>query len=119
VIEGVFEVHGGLLACSVLRLPREMQFSAITLGHVILGVGPDVLSRVRWHERAHVRQYERWGPLFFPLYAAASLVAWLNHRSPYWQNHFERQARHEAALDEGRQQATQEVLRPGDARPRA
>jgi hypothetical protein len=87
---------------------------------VILGLGPDVLARVRSHEKAHVRQYERWGVLFFPLYAASSLAAWLNHRSPYWHNHFERQARHEAALDEGRAiDSTQDVVRAGDASPRA
>ena len=120
VVEGVLEVHGGLLAGAVLRLPAEMRFSAITLGHVILGLAPDVLAQVRPHEKAHVRQYERWGVLFFPLYAASSLVAWLNCRSPYWHNHFERQARHEAALDERRAQGeSQEVVRPGVVRPRA
>ncbi len=120
VIEGVFEVHGGLLASAVLRLPLDLQFSAITLGHVVLGLGPDVLARVRSHEMAHVRQYERWGALFFPLYAASSLVAWLNHRSPYWHNHFERQARHEAALEDARGQAAgQDRRRAGNASPRA
>ena len=55
-----------------------------------------VLDRVRRHEHAHVRQYERWGLLFFPAYAGASLVAWLCARHPYWHNHFECQARREA-----------------------
>lgn len=119
VIEGVLEVHGGLLASAVPRLPAGMQFAAITLGHVILGLGPEVLARVRSHEKAHVRQYERWGLLFFPLYLASSLVAWLNHRSPYWHNHFERQARREAALDEGTTRNAPQERLPGDVMPRA
>jgi hypothetical protein len=54
---------------------------------------------VRSHEHAHVRQYERWGVLFFPLYAGASVLAWLGAGSPYWHNHFEQQARREAGED--------------------
>ncbi|HET9023751.1 MAG TPA: signal peptide prediction [Burkholderiaceae bacterium] len=98
---GAVEVSGGRLAAVVRRLPPEMRFSAITLGHVILGLTPDVLDRVRRHEQVHVRQYERWGLLFFPLYAGASLVAWLGARHPYWHNHFELQARREAGEDGG------------------
>ncbi|MGZ8274736.1 MAG: signal peptide prediction [Burkholderiaceae bacterium] len=100
VVRGVIEVTGGGLAGVVARLPVELRFSAITLGHVILGIAPDELDRVRSHEQAHVRQYERWGLLFFALYAGASMVAWLRHRSPYWHNHFECEARREAELEE-------------------
>jgi hypothetical protein len=96
VVDGVLEVSGGGLARWVRRLPPDQQFAAITFGHVILGLDPDVLDRVRSHEQAHVRQYERWGLLFFPLYAGASVLAWLGAGSPYWHNHFERQARREA-----------------------
>lgn len=100
VVDGVIEVHGGRLAAAVGRLPPGVRFAAITLGHVILGTAPEVLAIVRRHEHAHVRQYERWGLLFFPLYAGASLVAWLCARHPYWHNHFERQARRAAEADE-------------------
>ena len=100
VVDGVIEVHGGRLAAAVDRLPAGARFVAITIGHVILGTAPEVLAVVRRHEHAHVRQYERWGPLFFPLYAGASLVAWLCARHPYWHNHFERQARHAAEAEE-------------------
>jgi hypothetical protein len=93
---GVLEIFGGHLADAVRHLPESCAFCAITLGHVILGTAPDVLDRVRRHEHAHVRQYERWGLLFFPAYAGASLVAWLCARHPYWHNHFECQARREA-----------------------
>ena len=47
---------------------------------------------MRAHERVHVRQYERLGALFFPLYVGSSLVQWLRGRDPYFDNHFEREA---------------------------
>lgn len=71
------------------RLP----FHGITLGHVILGTTPAVLARLRAHELVHVRQYERWGPLFFLAYPAASLWRWSQGRHPYRDNPFEVQAR--------------------------
>jgi hypothetical protein len=40
----------------------------------------------------HVRQYERWGVLFFPLYAASSLWQLARGRDPYRDNRFEREA---------------------------
>lgn len=104
VVDGVLEVAGGRLADLLRRLPPRLQFSAITLGHVIFGLSPDLLALVRGHEHVHVRQYERWGLLFFPLYGGASVVAWLAGGSAYWHNHFERQARREAAI-----QATKDV----------
>ena len=45
---------------------------ALTLGHVVLGVSQAALDDTRAHERVHVAQYERWGPLFLPAYLAAS-----------------------------------------------
>jgi hypothetical protein len=39
-----------------------------------------------------VRQYERWGPLFLPLYLGYSLVLWLQRRDPYLENPFEVEA---------------------------
>jgi hypothetical protein len=75
------------------RLARRLPFQAITLGHVIVGVTAQALERSRAHERVHVRQYERWGLLFFPAYAASSLWQWLRGRRPYWDNAFEIDAR--------------------------
>jgi tetratricopeptide (TPR) repeat protein len=46
----------------------------------------------REHERVHVRQYERWGPLFIPLYLAAAAIAWWKGLDPYRDNPFEREA---------------------------
>ncbi len=66
---------------------------AITLGHVILGRDEPTLQVLRAHERVHVRQYERWGPLFVPAYLADSAWQWLRGRHPYLDNRFECEAR--------------------------
>ncbi|QCB48845.1 hypothetical protein E5678_20285 [Hydrogenophaga sp. PAMC20947] len=68
-------------------------FSAITLGHVVIATNDRELERLRAHERVHVRQYERWGPLFVPAYLLSSLALWLRGRDPYWDNPFEVEAR--------------------------
>ena len=97
VAEGVVEVAGGRLGTAVSRLRHPFGFTAITLGHVIFAVNPQLLAQCRTHELAHVRQYERWGVLFFVLYAASSVFEALRGRDLYWDNHFERQARAHAA----------------------
>jgi hypothetical protein len=95
VVGGVVEVAGGRFVDAVARSSR---FNAITLGHVVIGRSESVLCRCRLHERVHVRQYERWGILFFPLYLGSSLFQILRGRHPYWDNRFERQAYRESAL---------------------
>jgi hypothetical protein len=85
---GVLEVawrHGPWLA----RAP----FVAITFGHMVLGRSHAELSRLRAHEHAHVRQYERWGVLFLLLYPASSVWQLLRGRRPYLDNVFEVDAR--------------------------
>jgi len=52
-----------------------------------------VLAEYRAHEHEHVRQYERWGVLFFFLYVGSSAALRLRGARPYWDNRFERQAR--------------------------
>lgn len=89
---GALEFSGGALGRGIARLPQPVRFSAITLGHVILAVDSAALAELRRHEHVHVRQYERWGPLFVPAYLASSLVQLLRGRNPYRENHFERQA---------------------------
>ena len=69
-----------------------MQFLAITFGHVVLGISHEVLAQEWAHEHVHVRQYERWGALFFPLYLGSSAAQALAGRHPYWHNRFEKQA---------------------------
>lgn len=101
VVDGIIEVGGGRVDRAVSLLPPALRFNAITLGHVVIAVSHEALARCRAHERVHVRQYERWGALFFPLYLGSSLWQVLRGRSPYWHNHFERQAyREEAAAPE-------------------
>jgi hypothetical protein len=89
---GVIEIYGGLAGAAIARLPGILGFSAMTLGHVILAVDRSALAQLRRHEHVHVRQYERWGPLFLPAYLLSSLVQLLRGRNPYRENHFERQA---------------------------
>lgn len=92
-VEGVLELHGPLLARWLARCPGPPGGAcALTLGHVVLGRDAPTLDRVRRHERVHVRQYERWGPLFIPAYLAASLWALLAGGDPYRDNPFERSA---------------------------
>ena len=97
VVDGVLEVAGGRLAAWACAAPAPFGFAAITLGHVVLGESHDALAGLRPHEHAHVRQYERWGLLFFVLYFGSSAYQWLRGNSPYLHNHFERQARAEHA----------------------
>ena len=92
VVAGALEVGGGRLHALVGRLPASMRFGAITLGHVIVGLDAATLERCREHEQVHVRQYERWGALFFPLYLGSSLGALLRGGDPYLDNFLEREA---------------------------
>ncbi len=64
----------------------------MTFGHVVLGQTLGELNRCRDHELVHVRQYERWGPLFLPAYLGCSLVLWLCGRDRYLDNPFEVEA---------------------------
>lgn len=89
----VLEAHGGALSTLLERGPlARAGIAAITLGHVIVAASQQELDRCRMHERVHVEQCERWGPLFLPAYAAASLWARLCGRDPYRDNRFEREA---------------------------
>ena len=92
-VDGVLELAlpdaGKSARPSRWRLP----FAAITLGHVVLAVDAREMARCRAHERVHVAQHERWGPLFLPAYLASSLWQWLQGRRAYWDNRFEVEAR--------------------------
>ena len=75
------------------RLARMLPFRGIVFGHVILAVTRSELLSIGPHERIHVQQYERWGPLFFFAYGASSVWQFLQGRSVYRDNYFEVQAR--------------------------
>ena len=61
----------------------------MTLGHAIIGRDPECLDRCRDHEQAHVRQVERWGGAFIPVYLLASAWAWARGQHYYRDNWFE------------------------------
>lgn len=92
VVDGVLEISGGGLVRRLQGAPGLLRFAAITLGHVIVGLDAACLANCRAHEHVHVRQYERWGVLFFPLYLGSSAWQWMRRRDPYRDNVFEREA---------------------------
>ena len=89
---GIIEFHGPLIARLLTHRRRGIAFSAMTLGHVVVGRSAAALDVARDHELVHVRQYERWGPLFIPAYLLCSLVIWLRGGNAYRDNPFEREA---------------------------
>jgi hypothetical protein len=92
-VAGVLEAHGGLASGLLRRFPLQGGVAAIALGHVVVGEDAASLDRHRAHERIHVRQAERWGPLFLPAYGALALWTWSRGRHPYFDHPFEREAR--------------------------
>ena len=91
-VAGVLEVAVRRGCLPERTLLRRLPFAAITLGHVVVGVSTADLDRLRAHEHAHVRQYERWGAAFLLAYPFASLIALLRGGHPYRNNRFEREA---------------------------
>lgn len=90
---GVLEVHPVGTRHAVPAALRRVPFTCITLGHVVLAVSRAELQRLRLHERAHVAQYERWGPALWLAYPLASLFQWARGGRAYHDNCFEVQAR--------------------------
>ena len=101
VVDGVAEVAGGRVSRIFPFLPRICHFEAITFGHVVVGLDHGLLTLLRPHEHAHVRQYERWGILFIPLYLCSSALQLLSGRNPYLHNRFEKEAFAKAATVSG------------------
>lgn len=88
------EFYGGVLARLLDRMPSRP--TAMTLGHTILGISAAGLDAARSHEMIHVRQYERWGPAFVPMYLCYSARLWLAGKDAYRENPFEKEAFREA-----------------------
>ena len=91
IVDGVLEAHGPALAW-LLGHATLIGASALTLGHVVIARDARALDRTRAHERVHVRQCERWGPLFVPAYLIASVIAFVRGRHSYFGNAFEVEA---------------------------
>lgn len=92
VREGAIEFYEGGSRWFVSRLPPGPRTAGFTLGHVILGQTGAGLEAVGEHERVHVRQFERWGPIMGPAYILASAYMWLRGRDAYRDNPFEVEA---------------------------
>jgi hypothetical protein len=90
---GVLEVSLRARSARVTKMVNYMPFSAITFGHVVVALSEAEQDALRVHERAHVDQYELWGPLFLLAYPAESLIQLLLGRHPYRDNRFEVSAR--------------------------
>ena len=102
VREGCIEFYGGI----VERWLEKLNVFGMTLGHTILGQTANGLRIVRKHEQAHVRQYERWGPLFLPAYLGCSAWLWLKGKDHYRLNPFEVEA---YAIDDPANRDTDEM----------
>jgi hypothetical protein len=95
IVDGVLELHGGATTFFLSRVTSiwlSGGATAMTLGHIVLATSRADHDRTRQHERVHVRQCERWGPLFLPAYLSCSMVLWIRRRDAYWDNPFEREA---------------------------
>jgi hypothetical protein len=89
----VIEAQGGWLRPLLRRaVPLPGGARAVTFGHVVLARTEADLVDTRVHERVHVRQYERWGPLFLFAYLGSSVWAAIRGRGAYRGNRFEREA---------------------------
>lgn len=99
LLGGTAEIHCGVIEVALSRSERKarVMLRAITFGHVVLGRSKQALAQLRAHELQHVKQYERWGLVFFLAYPASSLYQLLRGRNPYWFNHFEVQSRERCA----------------------
>lgn len=90
--QGALESFGGWVAKGIRRFPTGPTTAGVTLGHIIFGQSADGLDSVKNHERVHVKQYERFGPFFLPIYFSMSAIAWWYGKDPYRDNPLEIEA---------------------------
>jgi hypothetical protein len=97
VLGAKVQLRDGVVEVTLAGAPRRRRlFAALTLGHVVLAASAADQARLRAHERAHVAQFETWGPLLLLAYPTESLLQFVLGRRPYEDNRFERQARRRA-----------------------
>jgi hypothetical protein len=89
-VDGVIEIHGPRIAKILQRF--LVPALAMTFGHVVFGQNQAALDRTRRHERVHVRQYERWGIAFVPMYLLWWIALSLRGKNGYRENPFEIEA---------------------------
>ena len=90
---GVIEIHGRGVAWLLQHVTvLKGGVLAITFGECVLARTLAAHDLTRDHERIHVRQARRWGPLFIPAYLAASAWALCRGKSAYRGNAFEIEA---------------------------
>ena len=88
----VIEFYGGAVKWLLTGMTKWPFAIALTLGHTVLGQTDAALDISHEHELVHVRQYERWGPLFVPAYLLCSAILWIQRKDAYRDNPFEREA---------------------------
>jgi hypothetical protein len=88
----ILEFWGGFLPLFLKYFPFVAGSPVATFGHVVLGRSKRHLEACRPHQLIHVKQYERWGPLFVPAYVTFWVVLWFRGKHPYYDNPFEREA---------------------------
>jgi hypothetical protein len=98
-VDGVIEIDGHRTIWVLGRVLRVIAWAtrskaispaAFTLGHVIFYADEDRYWRP--HERVHVRQNEKWGIAWLPVYLMASAWAMVTGKNPYYDNFFEVEA---------------------------
>jgi hypothetical protein len=88
----ILEFWGGMLPLFLKYFPFIAGSPVATFGHVVVGRSERYLDACRPHQLVHVKQYERWGPLFVPTYLTLGLAMWCCGKRPYYDNPFEREA---------------------------
>ncbi len=83
----------GPLADWMLAHHPAGRMRAMANGHIVIAAASGLATRTLAHELEHVRQAERWGPLFPFLYLSSSTWQCLHGRSAYRDNRFEVAAR--------------------------
>jgi hypothetical protein len=102
------QVESGEVTALLVEDPRVerwfrihlMPVRAQTVGNYIFAretVSPSILA----HECEHIRQWDRFGPLFPVAYLGSSALAFVRGRRPYWDNYFEAAARARSQRETG------------------
>lgn len=92
-VDGILEAGGGPSPWLLRVMSPFLKIDGIAIGRVVLLRSTTVDERLRRHEHAHVRQWQRWGILFPLAYAWASLSALVRGGDIYLDNRFEVEAR--------------------------